>query len=228
MASLVGSNLTAPLIVPANTGINGQPPPASGRDRNPFYITTDAWSAQGQALAFWINPSETQWKIATRTQIEQIQGGVVHHEWRTTGVTGTQPDDSKFDMPTVNFSFQAGNISQTEYGYGADVKTFTPPPGVGNFYDFLELLDQPTMQKVTGEPNYVHIYYNSNLFPDFWMYGFFSQEGVQWTESADNPNTITGWGASFIIFGSSPSLRNAEEMSSMYNSAWFSRVGYGG
>jgi hypothetical protein len=69
------------------------------------------------------------------------------------------------------------------------------------------LLDQPDMT-TTGAPNFINILYASPVFGrrGLWLQGFFTEEGVSWTDSADNPNTITSWGASFMVFNSQPSL----------------------
>lgn len=237
MAGLTPAPGYAQTIVRATEGLSGSPlyegqqstsggegkgsidvllPASSGVwSRNAFYITTEEWLQTNRLLTFWINPSETQWRIATRTSIEQIQGGAVHHEWRTTEVTGTQPDASKFDMPTISFAFQSGNITLTSYGENENQM----PPGVDNFYDFLEVLNQPTMTK-TGAPNYVNIYYATHLFPEIYLQGYFSADGVQWTETADNPNMITGWGASFIVFSSNPPLTSSGALKERYNSVF--------
>jgi hypothetical protein len=44
------------------------------------------------------------------------------------------------------------------------------------------------------------------------LMGFFSAEGVQWTDSAENPYQINNWGASFIVFGSNPPIDNSSSL----------------
>ncbi len=156
-------------------------------------------------LSFWVNPSECQWKIGTRTTIEKLANGVVHHEWPQKRVLSNASfDNSVLDQPTLSLTFQSGLI--TNGGY-ADILTDTKeiPAGLGNFFDFLNLLDEPEVTS-TGAPNYINIFYVSPLFGPrgLWLNGFFTAEGVSWTDSAaDNPNQVNAWGASFVVFNSS-------------------------
>ena len=161
-------------------------------------------------LYFWVNPSECQWSVGTRTSIEKVSGGAIHHEWPSTGI-GEQPA-TRFDQPVIRFAFQSGII--TPHGY-QDVSRPTHnhlPPGIGNFYDFLTLLDQPNCYNDAAgnsNTNYVNIYYFSSTMPRILLKGFFTSEGVSWTDSADNPYTTNGWGASFEVFSTTPSLSSS-------------------
>lgn len=161
-------------------------------------------------LQWWVNPSECQWKVSTRTTIEKISGGIIHHEWPLTGM-GTNPSltGSRFDQPMLSFTFQSGIITPGGYNdimSGSDA-TNDPPPGLGNFFDFLELLDRPDMLD-SGEPNYVNLIYVTPIFGGrgIWLQGYFTEEGVSWTDSAENPNQISSWGATLMVFNSQPSL----------------------
>lgn len=169
-------------------------------------------------MTWFVNPSECQWKIATRTTIEKISGGIVHHEWPQTGMRGANFSfkGSRFDQPTVSFSFQSGIITPGGYNdiqSGSENST-QPPPGLGNFFDFLYLLDQPDVvaptppQTMNGEPNYINIMYMTPIFGrrGIWLQGFFTEDGVSWTDSAENPNQILSWGATFLVFNSQPSF----------------------
>jgi len=163
-------------------------------------------------LQWWVNPSECQWKVGTRTTVEKISGGIVHHEWPQTGMNGTNGafKGSRYDQPMLSFSFQSGIITPGGYNdilSGVENPT-APADGLGNFFDFLELLDQPDVT-ASGAPNYINILYSSPLFGKrgIWLQGFFTEEGVSWTDSAENPNQITSWGATFMVFNSQPSLK---------------------
>jgi hypothetical protein len=173
----------------------------------PFRVTTLARLHSGTPwLSFWVNPSESQWRVATRTTIEQIQGGAIHHEWFTTGI-GSQRSNTKFDQPVVNFAFQSGNIdARGQYPIdGEDPPENDLAVGLGNFFDFMDILNETTVLS-DGRPNYVLITYRSRIFPHMELKGFFSPDGVQWTDSADSPNAIQSWGATFIVFASTPAL----------------------
>jgi hypothetical protein len=182
-------------------------------ERNAFFINT---VEGGTPIEFWINPSECSWRIPLRTTIEAIQGGAVHHEWDAIGV-GIQ-NQQKFDQPVINFTFQAGNVAPWSW-LDVEQETFSRtkiPKGLGNFYDFLGLLNEPNIT-TTGEPNYITIQYKSIMMPNIILQGFFTQEGVQWTDSADNPNGISNWGASFVVFNSVPSMFDSGMLRDVYN-----------
>lgn len=195
----------------------------SKADRKPFHFTT----SQGDvSFSLWINPSECSWRVPLRVSIEQIQGGAVHHEWDSTGIGGQQP--KKLDQATINFTFQSGNLIPRGHMdvSSFDVSTGAPgldqpmlPAGLGNFYDFINLLNQPNLTS-DGLPNYVVIDYISMIFPSMRLKGFFSQEGVQWNDSSDNPLGITSWGATFVVFESSPELFDRGALTSVYETAF--------
>jgi hypothetical protein len=149
--------------------------------------------------------------MGTRTTIEKISGGVIHHEWPQTGMNGSNSSfyGSRYDQPMLSFTFQSGII--TAGGYDdilSGTESSTVPSGLGNFFDFLELLDRPDVTD-TGAPNYINIIYSSPIFGQrgIWLQGFFTEDGVSWTDSADNPNQINSWGATFMVFNTQPSLK---------------------
>jgi len=186
-------------------------------ERNAFLITTIEDLGVASAIEFWINPSECSWRVPLRTTIEAIQGGAVHHEWDATGIGLQNPQ--KFDQPVINFTFQSGNIapySWLDVSQPATDPSNGIPKGLGNFYDFLNLLNKPNIT-AAGEPNYVAIHYKSLMMPSMMLYGFFTQEGVQWTDNAENPNGISTWGASFVVFSSYPSLYENGLLRDLYN-----------
>lgn len=175
--------------------------------RVPFLIYTE--NTRDDPIKFWINPSESSWTISYRTAIEPIQGGVVHHEWYSTGFA--EQDSSKIKQTILNLSFQSGNIipyGYMDYSFIEDNEDV--PPGLANFYDFTELLNEKDNLE-NGTPNYVNIVYEGPAFK-IHLKGFFSAEGVQWTDSAESPSMINNWGATFVVFKSSPALTDAMEL----------------
>ena len=185
---------------------------------------------EGKILQWWVNPAECQWKVATRTTVEKIPGGAVHHEWPQTGhLSHNSFTGSRFDQPHLSISFQAGiitpggyddiwnnrsrNTSSSQTGQPALAPHSTEvPAGLGNFYDFMALLDAPDVT-AKGEPNYINILYISPIFGKTGMrlQGFFSDEGVSWTDTAENPNTIISWGATFVVLNCNPPLKELRQ-----------------
>lgn len=194
--------------------------PVAQTHRNPASIRATRWtmgrvdsdflfSSGSPHMAWWVNPNECQWKMPTRTTIEKISGGIVHHEWPQTGIYGANISfkGSRFDQPTISFSFQSGIITPGGYNdilSGVDNPT-RPPPGLGNFFDFLYMLDQPDVTG-TGAPNYINIFYLTPIFGQRGIYlqGFFTEDGVAWTDQAEHPHQIMSWGATFMVFNSQP------------------------
>lgn len=161
-------------------------------------------------LTWWVNPSECQWKVGTRTSIEKVGGGAIHHEWPQTGI-GSNPSftGSRFDQPVLSLSFQSGIITLGGYNdiFSGKDNSKDAPLGLGNYFDFLDILERSNEQD-SGEPNYVNLLYSSPIFGSggIWLKGFFDEGGVSWTDSAENPNQITSWGASLIVYNCSPKL----------------------
>lgn len=184
---------------------------------------------------FWVNPSECSWRTPLRTSIDQVQGGAMHYEWGQIGSPYEQSQYYKFDQTTIAFTFQSGNIipnsdvdiaTAKDHGLGQHNAFNRPsddapflnkrvPAGLGNFYDFLELLNEPNIL-ANGSPNFVVIEYVSMIFPSVTLYGFFSQEGVSWSDSADNPLGVASWAANFIVCYSYPALWNKKVFNSLY------------
>jgi len=148
-------------------------------------------------LQWWVNPSECQWKVGLRSAITKTSGGAVHHEISSA---------SRFEMPILTIAFQAGIVVPGGYNHIDNVAENIMPHGVGNFYDFLDLLDQPN--QFQGQPNYVNIFYVSPVHGNkgIWLRGFFDENGVQWTDSSNDPMTITNWTANFMVWTSNPPL----------------------
>jgi hypothetical protein len=218
-----------------NSLVGKKPTPNLASHRHPESLKNSRWmmgrqdgvigGGTGSLLQWWVNPSECQWKVATRTSIEKIPGGAIHHEWPQTGhYANSSFKGSRFDQPYLSMSFQAGIV--TPGGYDdiwndrapTDPNALKKPPlapistdipsGLGNFYDFLSLIEAPDITS-SGEPNYINILYASPIFgrSGISLQGFFTEDGVSWTDTAENPNTITAWGATFVVFNCKPALK---------------------
>lgn len=186
--------------------------------RHPKSLGTLRWAmgresgnalAGGQAfLQFWVNPSECSWSQPLRSAMDKTSGGAVHYEYRHIDSTG-----SNLDLPTLNITFQAGII--TPNGYTHVNHRNAPnlfPHGIANFYDFISLIDQPNVTS-DGSPNFVNIMYVSPMHGGrgLWLRGFFTEDGINFTESVENPNTIQSWSASFLVCASNPPLNRLRQ-----------------
>jgi len=191
-------------IVKGTEGQGGSRTQIEKEHRHPKSLKSVRWSMarenQSDFLQWWVNPSECRWQVGTRSAIEKIASGAIHYE--------AQNQATRLEFPMLTLSFQSGIITQGSYvhvSHASEPKIL--PHGLANFYDFLAILDQPNSLG-GGVPNYVNIFYNSATFGanGMWLQGFFTEDGVTWTDTADNPQTISNWGATFMVVQSNPAL----------------------
>lgn len=158
-------------------------------------------------LQFWVNPSECQWHVPLRSAIAKTSGGAVHYEIQQLD-RYLLANFTRLDLPTLTISFQSGIIMPGGYNHidNGDIPNVMPH-GLANFYDFIDLLDQPNLTD-DGLPNFVNINYVSPMHGTLWLRGFFSEEGVAWSDSSENPNQINSWGATFIVCTCNPPLNS--------------------
>lgn len=158
-------------------------------------------------MQFWVNPLECTWQVGLRSAFDKTSGGAIHHEIQQLN-RSPSANFTRFDLPTLNISFQAGITTLGGYNHidNGNLPNVIPH-GLVNFYDFLDLLDQPNTTE-DGLPNYVNIMHVSPMHGSrgIWLWGFFTEDGVSWKDSADNPNTINNWTASFLVCSSNPPL----------------------
>lgn len=167
-------------------------------------------------LQFWVNPAECSWQVGLRSAVAKTSGGAIYHEIQQLEKFKLA-NFSRLDLPILNITFQAGITSPGGYNHinNGNIPNIRPH-GLANFYDFLDLLDQPNTidvkdgsgKIVNNVPNFVNIMYSSPIFGEkgIWLRGFFTEDGVSWKDSADSPNTINSWTASFMVCSSNPPL----------------------
>lgn len=186
----------------------------------PMIITTENLAAQDRYLVFWSGPSNTQWSFPMRAAQQQTRSGTVLHTWRNSS------RQTFFDEPTVTFTFQAGNIMPVRVAQGTPAEggskviseAISLPPGLLDFYDFFEILNQPKILS-DGRPNFVFIAYHSLVYPEIFMRGFFNPEGLQFTEDSQNPANLS-WSAGFKIRSTEPPFWNSHQLIASWRSAF--------
>ncbi len=177
----------------------------------PMVITTENLASQDRYIVFWSGPSNTQWSFPMRAAQQQTRSGTILHTWRN----GSR--QTFFDEPTVTFNFQAGNIMPVRISQGGGGEAVSLPPGLLDFYDFFEVLNQPKILS-DGRPNFVFIAYHSLVYPEIFMRGFFNPEGLQFQEDAQNPANLT-WSATFKVRSTEPPFWNAQQLIASWRSA---------
>ena len=187
-----------------------------GVDRSPWvFATFDA--VQGaespdNTIVWAANPKSVSWQINQRASESKNKSGTVLHVWRD------RLRNTDYDDPKITFQFQAGNILPTANDvFSPDLAPKNNPPvdlsdGLRNFYQFLSLVDAPKIAS-TGEANLIHVLYRSRIFPNMILTGFFDpQVVVQFQDDGQNPNTISGWQATFTVYSTTPKLNNFSEL----------------
>lgn len=99
----------------------------------------------------------------------------------------------------------------------------TVPPGLDNFYEFLQLVDEQKILE-NGDINYVYLIYNSRIFPNMTLAGLFTPEGTSWTDSAGDPNQVGGWSATFTVYDSYPRLNDKSGLVRVFEDAGWGRI----
>jgi hypothetical protein len=205
----------------------------SRHPRTPWVVTCKSWLSQGKGINLYVNPKDTAWSIGRRGTSVKTAAGTVRNVWRNR-YKGTY-----FDEPEIRITFQSGSVMpfmshiNTLYDLGGTGKlggylsvneALTKggiPPGLRDFYWFLNLLDQPAWLG-PGENNHI-ITYHSRVFPTMFLEGFFKdEEPIAFTESAqggDNTGNTINWTATFVVYRSYPPLNNAQQLISTYE-AW--------
>jgi hypothetical protein len=215
----------------------------------PTIITSDDWLRQrrnssdyvGKGIALHGGIKTGSWSIPLRAADEDIKTGKARYSQER--VNGT-----RFDLQSVAFTFQGGNILPVYQGFVAQgenlnvrANDLTPvipiagakivpapqdlPPGLYDFYLFLQLINQPPRLNArfdgdpdTGKPNYVWIQYSSLKFPRLLLKGYFTPEGLSVEDDVDDMFNLT-WTATFIVHEMTPSWsgdRFSEEMVKVY------------
>lgn len=189
----------------------------------PLIMTTESFAAVGRYIIFWASPRNVQWNFPMRAAQEQTRSGTIYHAWRNSSRS------TFFDEPQVTFTFQAGNIMpvrlrRTESADGITLtgEVAALPAGLFDFYEFFDLLNEPKILS-DGRPNFVLIAYHSLVYPEIFLRGFFTPEGLNFSEDAQNPAELT-WTSTFKIRNTSPPFYNSSQMLSAWRSAF---EGYG-
>ncbi len=162
-------------------------------------------------MEFWVNPKSCSWSVGRRSSIVKSSGGAINYEIQQIDRPSNTKlaEFTKFDQPILNITFQSGNIIPGRTNDINNNISDIVPYGLANFFDFLTILDQSNITN-QGTPNYVNIMYVSQTFgaDGIWLRGFFQDDGISWSESAEDPGMIQEWTASFMVCHSNPALNN--------------------
>ncbi len=171
----------------------------------------------GRHLLFWAGPKTVNWKFQQRGSMQQTRAGHIAHYWRDS------VRNTFFDNPSIEFTFQTGSLlplfstEDLTNPYDGSRKL---PPGLVDYYDFFGILDESKVLS-SGRPNYVIITYQSLLYPNIVLRGFFEPEVVMTvTEDAMKPASVT-WNATFRLKDSNPKFYSSQDLAN----SWVSSLG---
>ena len=101
---------------------------------------------------------------------------------------------------------------------GALLQSPPVPPGLQNFFDFIALIDQPILRRGRELENRHILFYRTQVFPSMRIEGYFSPEGLAFSESVDNANRLN-WTAQFQVYTTYPKLWDADALKRAYSNA---------
>jgi hypothetical protein len=170
---------------------------AAGSDLSDFVNPFPAERiSEPKSIKFRCNPSDVSWTMPQRSVEQKTKAGTVLHAWND-NVRKTY-----FDEPVLTFKLQSGNILPTR-------SILNPrgvvPDGLNNFYEFMSLVDEIKVLD-DGRANLCYINYNSLIFPQITLWGFWQPAGISFTDSASNHAQVNEWTASFTVYKSFPEL----------------------
>jgi hypothetical protein len=160
-----------------------------------LFTTVDAHVS----FEWFCNPGDVTWTLAQRSTHVKNMLGTVLHVWPDSG------RNTFYDEYILTMRFQSGSLiprlaQAPDTGYSI-------PPGLSNFYLFLQLVDAPKLT-ADGRINLVKIQYKSNIFSNIQLTGMFDSKGVTFSDDSSSPNEIKSWSADFIVYDTSPRFTN--------------------
>lgn len=185
--------------------------------RAPWIITCRNWLYRGTYIPLFVNPSDVQWSIPRRGTVQKTAAGTVRNTWRN------RFRNTYFDEFNLNITFQTGSVMPSNAYFDKDLTTYNGlttayeqpqvPPGLYDFYRFLNLIDQP---KLAGAYENRHIIImHTRIFPILRLEGFFTEEPVTFAESNKDANQLN-WTATFQVYRTFPRIQSARMLTSVY------------
>lgn len=172
--------------------------------RIPFILTCQSWQARGRYIYFWANPSQIEFSFKLRGTTQEVKGGTISYQWRTNSSERGGLDF--YSEPRLSLTFQTGNCMPVRTNSAGELIRI--PPGLLDFYEFLELMNEP-MALDDGSMNYRILFYNSAIFPNMILTGWMPpDEGFSIQETSESPNG-TSWTSTFIVRKTSPDFKSA-------------------
>lgn len=197
--------------------------------RSAWVLSTKSWLWAGKSIVLYVNPKDVSWTFPRRETVEKTLAGTVRNAWRN-----SFRSNRYFDEPTLSVTFQSGSIIPS-MGYtktlqndpfainGPDQGDLGIPPGLLNWYDFLEMCNQSALSGPWE--NYHIIGYRSRAYPQILIQGYWDPEGLTMPETSDDGNQIS-WQARFIVYKTQPNIFQSSAMFGAYHDWVWNRGGW--
>jgi hypothetical protein len=156
----------------------------------------------------WANPVSANWSLPMRVAHQQVRAGSVRYSWRKKGKEGNK--GSYYSEIPVAFVFQTGNIFTHPQG----TNTGDVPPGLDDFYLFMQLLNEPKLLE-SGRENWFIIVHTSPVFPSITLKGWIVPDSVTFPETAESGYGIQ-WNASLEVHQMTPKLWEIKGLQSKF------------
>lgn len=182
--------------------------------------TTDSLDDYDRVIRCWVNPSEMSWTIPVRGALQKVKGGTVRYLWRN------RERGTFFDSAKVSITFATGNILPNAIPLTPTIETqilraatgqasrVQVPPGLDNFYAFLNLMNSDPRTS-DGRENLHLVFHTSPVFPGILLKGYFEPSGVNLSESAEGAWEAK-WSCPFEILETVPKLNDVDQLRRVY------------
>ena len=179
------------------------------------YQDNNDWNDDTAPLIFNVNPNSYQLDNPFRQNVVDTKGGPVIHTYRDPNRGYTN-----FGFATMNIEMSSGSLmprAKFKLKQHNQEQSWTMPPSVGNFYRFLEIVQEDTVYQRENQilPNYQIIKMSTLLFPRLTLYGYFIQN-ANWSEQAENPTEVQNWQVQFKIYKTTPAI-TIDELRQLYS-----------
>jgi hypothetical protein len=180
--------------------------------------------ARNQKNKSLFKPPEIQFTIPSGNIFPMFSDEYIEAAYRYSTHPKAKVNDSRqaLDNPTVNMSnysaskpskvsdmrdrIQGTQMSSVQVQSGMNVPDLynkVTPVGIQNLYAFMMLADEQRFHN--DVPNKVHVHINSLLYPSLFLRCTFTEDGISWTESSEDPGQFD-LEFSLRVLGTSPQI----------------------
>jgi hypothetical protein len=210
--------------------------------RIPMAITCTEWLSRQKLIVLYVNPNSVAWSMSKRETVTKTAAGAIRNSWPNR-YRGTYFDEPMLTITFQTGNIMPGaGVPNSLFGKRSPVKLIyanglegvanaladrkddaiaamlrSPPipPGLQNFYDFMDLVNQPILTGDNRENRHI-IFYRTRVFPRMRIEGFFTGEPTAFTETSDGNANRLQWTANFMVYRTTPRFWSSAELRRAY------------